>query len=375
LTHTGSGIERRGNAEPAFDLYREGSLVGTYPISKIYYEGIPSAAGAHEIRSSSTYAIGNMTGSTEAVFSFNTNNTDANPPLMGVFRIEQNGIRTATPFYPAPLKPATVKFLATDGVFGAISSVSVEWRQNGSTTWTSLPLTVNGAAYDAAVHQQGAIDLRVTITDTAGNTTEETWRPAFITTAPPPPPAPASITATRSGATSIAISWPDSPSPIGIAGYRIERFPDNQIITTTGTDTTAVDSSGLLADHAYFYRVFAIDTNNVLSVASSPYDIASLVEIHDDPVVTGLTPVRGIHVGELRHAVDSIRRAVGLSDAWTNYAPLAGLVLSSHFTGLRDSLNVARGALQLSPVQFSHEVGPGTQIRARDVQDLRDAAK
>jgi subtilisin family serine protease len=370
MTHTISRLSRVSNVPPAFDLYRGGALTGTYPLYTLQ-SGIPSAAGAQEIRSASAYAIGGVAGSSQVVLSFDTSKTDRDPPVLSRFRIEQNGIRTATPFLPSK-KSITVKFRATDAF--NLTSVVLEWRQSGTTSWSPLPLGGTQPDYEAPLQHGGSIDLRVTAADSSGNTFQEQWTPALITTTAAPPIAPSSVTATRSGTTAISISWAPSTSDAGIAGYRIERLPGNQTFTTSGTGTTFLDTSGLVAGSAYFYRVFAVDLENAVSTPSS-YDVVTLIEFADDPAGPGLTPIRGAHVGDLRLAIDAVRQAAGLERAWTNYGPPAGVVQASHFVELRDRLNEARAARSIPAVQLSDPVAAGTTVRARTVQQLRDGVK
>jgi hypothetical protein len=370
MTHTISRVAVVSSVQLTFDLYRGGVLAGTYPLYTLT-DGIPSAAGAQEIRSSSQYVIGGVSGSSQAVISFDTSKSDKNPPTVSRFRIEQNGIRTPTPAYPSKNSIA-VKFRATDSF--SIASAVLEWRLTGTTSWTQLPLTATQPDYEAALNQQGSIDLRVTAADPSGNTFQEVWTPAFITTAPGPPGAPASVTATRSDTAAISVSWAPSVSDTVIAGYRVVRVPGNVTFTTSGTGTTFDDKTGLVPGSAYFYRVIAVDTGNVVS-APSAYDVATLIQFADDPVAAGQTILRGVHVSDLRLAVDAVRQAAGLGKTWTDYSPPTGVVSASHFLELRDRLNEARAAMGLPNVHFTDSVAVGAAVRARTMKELRDGVK
>jgi subtilisin family serine protease len=369
-THTSHLIRIGSNGYPTLDLYRLGALVGTYPLSSLS-SGILSAEGAHQIRSATSYSIGGVSGSTHAVISFDTSKFDPNPPKVSRFRIEQYGVRTPAPFHPANQSPK-VQFRVTDT--WDVTSVKLESRTSSEPAWTEVPLSISGSDYDAFLTAQGSIDLRLTATDSSGNSFQEEWTPAMITTTAPPPSTPTFIAATRAAATAISISWAAGSSPLGISGYRIERLPDNATMTTTGTATTFVDSDGLVNGNAYAYRVAAIDTNEVQSTPSA-YDLATLIELSDDPVVAGVTTIRGAHIADLRRAIDAIRNAAGLGSAWTNYDPPTSIVRASDFTGLRDPLNEARSILQIPAVEFSNSIAPGALIRAQDLLHLRDGVK
>lgn len=372
VSQTLSAIRRVAGAEPVFSLYRNGVLVGTHRWKNLL-DGISSPAGPHEIRSTSSYTIGGTSGSSQVAISFNTANSDRNPPEVTRFRIEQNGVRTPAPFYPAQQMKPIVQFRVTDRNT-AVSAVTLEWRTNGTATWTPLPLMNTGSDYAAVMDQGGAIDLRLTATDGAGNRFQEEWTPAVVSAAPPPPEPPAFLTATRAATTRISLEWAPGRSPLGIAGYRVERFPDEATFTTEGSSTAFNDTTGLVDGNAYFYRVSTIDTNNAIS-PPSPHDLATLIELRDDPLVPNETPIRGAHVADLRRAIDAIRQAAGLPPAWTNYDPPTGVVTASAFTELRNRLNEALSIVQLRGVDFDNPVAPRSLIRAAHMQALRDAVK
>jgi subtilisin family serine protease len=364
-------IGRVSNMPVSFDLHRNGAVAGNYPLSVLRFPGIPSAAGAQEIRSTSAYVIGSVAGSSQVVVSFDTSKTDRNPPVVSRFRIEQNGIRTATPSYPST-SSITVRFRAADVISPAL--VALEWRQSGTTTWTALALGGTLPDYEAPLPQGGSIDLRVTATDSSGNSFQEEWTPALITRPLQPPGPPTSVAAIRSGNSTISLSWAPSQSDAGITGYRIERVPGNKTFTTWGTGTNFVDTNGLAPGSAYFYRVIGVDSQNAVSPPSA-YDVATLIELADDPVIAGLTAIRGAHVSELRMAIDAVRQAAGLAPTWTRYVPPTGIVKASEFLELRDRLNEARAAMNLPNVALSDPVAAGETVRARTVKELRDGVK
>ncbi|HYC62024.1 MAG TPA: S8 family serine peptidase [Thermoanaerobaculia bacterium] len=369
VTHTAADILRAGDAMPAFDLYRAGAFVGTYTFYFDLWAGISSAPGAHELRSSSDYAIGGTTGTSRAVISFDTTRSDPNPPAVTMFRIEQNGVRTPAPLYRVSGSAISVKFRVTDDV---AALVTMEWRHSGSPTWTPLPLAQNGNEYEGFPPMSGSVELRLTATDPSSNVVREEWAPAYIASVPPPPTTPALMTASRTGASAITVSWGASSSPIGIASYSIERLPGNIPFIVAGNATTFVDTN-VVNGNAYFYRVLATDTNNVSSLPTS-YDVASLVQLDDDPLIAG-SPIRGVHMSQMRRTVDAIRYAAGLAPAWTNYDPPTGLVRASDFAGLRDRLNEARSVVQLVPVSVPHPLATGTLIHAADLQNIRNGVK
>ena len=375
LSQTVTRIERDRNFVPSYDLYRSGSLIGTYPLSQLY-QGHTSPAGPHELRATAPYRIGTVAGSTQVVATFDTSEpVQPSPPMVSRFRIEQNGLRTATPIHASPFP--TAKFRVTD--YSGPSTVSLAWRQNGTSTWTNLALTVSGtdysgSDYSAALQQQGSIDLRVTAVNAYGQKLVEEWTPAMITVSATPPSVPASMTATRAGTSSISLSWAPSAGQTSIFSYRIERRPGNQTLESLGSGTTFTDN-GVVAGNAYSYRVSAVDQNGLVSTPSA-YDLATLIKFSDDPVLPLVTRIRGLHMAELRRAIDAIRFAAGLAPAWASYAaPTGAVVTASDFVSLRDRLNEARSIFQLPAVQFSQPVAPGTPVRGAELQSLRGAAQ
>ena len=237
LTHTISRIVRNGSTVPAFDLVRNGVPAGTYPLWNLGL-GVSAEAGPYELQASSPYSIGGVPSSTQAVISFDTTRADPNPPYVSRFRIEQGGLRTPAPYYPATQATPVVRFRVTDN--SSVATVTLERRPNGTASWTSVPLTKTASDYQGPLAGEGATDLRLIATDPAGNTFREEWTPAVITTAAVPHSPPAFLTATRAAAAAISLSGAAGSSPLGIAGYRIERIPGNTIITSSGTGTTYV---------------------------------------------------------------------------------------------------------------------------------------
>jgi subtilisin family serine protease len=172
VTQTLGELQAISGTSPAFDLYRDGLFLGTFPVWQLYY-GIQSSGGAHEVRSTSSYKIGGGSASTRAVIQFDTRKSDPNPPFVSRFRIEQTDkTRTAR-----PSGPATISFEATDDV--GLASVSMEWRPAGTSVWSSLALTNTAMTYTATLNPGGPVDLRITATDTSDNTFSEDWASAF----------------------------------------------------------------------------------------------------------------------------------------------------------------------------------------------------
>jgi RHS repeat-associated protein len=100
----------------------------------------------------------------------------------------------------------------------------------------------------------------------------------------------------------------------------------------------------------------------------------------DDPLVAGVTPIKALHITELRDAINQLRSRAGLQAAtWTDN-PLTGGVTgikAAHVTELRARLNEARTALGLSNPVYTDPTltAGGTTIKAAHIQELRDRVK
>ena len=98
----------------------------------------------------------------------------------------------------------------------------------------------------------------------------------------------------------------------------------------------------------------------------------------DDPLVPGVTPVRAVHLLELRARIDGLRARAGLpAFAWTDPEIVPGVTpgRAAHLTGLRSALAAAYAAAgRASPAYTDAEVTAGaTAIRAVHLQELRSA--
>jgi RHS repeat-associated protein len=96
-----------------------------------------------------------------------------------------------------------------------------------------------------------------------------------------------------------------------------------------------------------------------------------------DPAIQGaVTPVRAVHITELRSAVNQYRAAAGLGAAtWTDTSLSGGAIRAVHISELRTRLNEARVALGYAAATFTDPtltVG-STAIRAVHLTELRAA--
>ncbi len=98
----------------------------------------------------------------------------------------------------------------------------------------------------------------------------------------------------------------------------------------------------------------------------------------DDPLVSGATPVKAVHLTELRQAVALLRARFGLPPtAWTDAvpAPRATAIKAVHITELRAALSEVHGAAGIPAPDFAAPVTGGGQavVTAAAISELRAA--
>lgn len=256
------------------------------------------------------------------------------------------------------------KRLSASNITGS-APISYQWYVSNN----GVDTPISGATADRIdVSPTTTTTYRLRATNSCGFDTD----PAVVTVHQPPT-VPANVVATYDAALGkVRVTWTASSSSAGIDAYVIERVRAGVVQTYTSTSTAWDDPTAVMGS-AYFYRVRARDANDALS-SWSTRDVASL-RVFTDQVVDGSTQIKGVHVSELRQAIDAVRVAAGLGAAWTSYAPATGLVDDSHFSQMRDRLNDARQAFALDPVDFTQVVTPGWTVHRNHILELRAGVK
>ena len=145
---------------------------------------------------------------------------------------------------------------------------------------------------------------------------------------------------------------------VSVSGSRVTvtpRAPGSATVTVTATD--AGGSSG---------------------TATQSFGVTVLQPFTDDPIVAGETPIRAVHITELRTRIDGLRAAAGLGRfAWTDPVLRAGVTRARlvHLTELRSALAEAYEAADRPAPRWTDAspVEGTTPIRAVHVTELRDA--
>ena len=188
------------------------------------------------------------------------------------------------------------------------------------------------------------------------------------------PAAPASITATAISTTAVTITW---SAVTGATGYIIERGtnPTNFVQIGTTTGATTFTDSGRAPNTTYLYRVRA--TNTAGTSGPGPIDYATTVIFTDDPLVPRVTPIKAVHILELRTAVNAMRVAAGLSPVTFTDPVLTGATIKAvHIVELRNALTAALAVFGRTPVFTDPTLTPrSTVIKAAHIQELRNYVK
>jgi hypothetical protein len=105
--------------------------------------------------------------------------------------------------------------------------------------------------------------------------------------------------------------------------------------------------------------------------------VAELAPFADNPLISGVTPVRGLHVSELRVRIDALRVRSGLAlFPWTDLIA-SGLtpIRAQHILDLRTALAAVYLNASLQPPTYTDPgLVPGvTPIKSVHIQELRDA--
>jgi len=135
------------------------------------------------------------------------------------------------------------------------------------------------------------------------------------------------------------------------------------------------DDNSAAASTCYLYRVHAVDTANCSSPNS--IDLATTI-IFADPNLAG-TLIRGIHLAQLRQAVDAVRTTAGIGAfTWTDppaQAEQGALVKASQIIQVRDRLNDALPILGFPQMPPDSSIASGLPIYAVHLQNIRDRVK
>jgi len=199
-------------------------------------------------------------------------------------------------------------------------------------------------------------------------------------------PAPTGLTATtQTSPTSVLVQWNTVPS----ASKYIVEFATNVAgpFIQLGQPTTSLQAvhspSPTSAPVAYVYRVWSADANGVRgSVSNVDYAVTASTLFTDERIQKGMTWIKGMHIKELRDAIDAVRTAAStaqnpLPAVWPNAQPPTGLISAGNITTLLAPLNAARSVFGLASFVYTGVPYPASNgaVISEHIQQLRDALR
>jgi hypothetical protein len=178
---------------------------------------------------------------------------------------------------------------------------------------------------------------------------------------------------------SISLAWDASTSTV--SGYRIYygTSPTNLTNIVEVGNQTSYAVNGLTNGVTYHFVVHAYTAQGVMSGPSNPVSGAATAQPFTDPQLSSaLTPIRAVHIAEMRLRINTLRAANGLAAiTWTDPVLTAGVttVKAVHITQMRTALNQVYSAKKLSPPSYSEPnlSAAVTPIKGAHISDLRNA--
>ena len=182
------------------------------------------------------------------------------------------------------------------------------------------------------------------------------------------------VTATGAAA-QINVAW---SAVIGADHYDVYRqssigggfVPVGSVQTLQFADTTVTPGA------AYLYRIRAVGPSG-LEAPDSGVDLGTAVAFTDDPLLATTTPVKAVHLTQLRDAVTAVRALAGMAPfIFIDSDPAGVTVKAGHITSLRTALDPARAALGLPAAVYTRTLVAGSSlIAAIDFTELRNGVK
>jgi hypothetical protein len=188
--------------------------------------------------------------------------------------------------------------------------------------------------------------------------------------------APTSLVANTISDVRIDISWVGTPNA---HHYQIQRATNLggtfTILNSNVIGTTFADTS-VTAVNAYLYQVMAADASGNLSPASN-VDLATAIAFVDNPLSASVV-VKAQHVLQLRQAVNAARLAVNLSPAVWSQATLTQqttAIKAIDIQELRTALDQALSPLGLPTGGYTTPSLSGQPIQKIHIEELRNRVK
>lgn len=146
-------------------------------------------------------------------------------------------------------------------------------------------------------------------------------------------------------------------------------LPSGQLASRTDIDlpdSLRTDAPRSISDSSFNLGAKPVLANSALPQGGPPV-------FTDDPLFPGVTPIKAVHITELRTAVNLARTRAGLPAAnWAEAVATNVLIKAAHIVELRSRLDEARAALGLSAASYTDlGLSAGVMVKAVHIQELR----
>jgi cellulose/xylan binding protein with CBM9 domain/Big-like domain-containing protein/parallel beta helix pectate lyase-like protein len=330
----------------------------TAPYTVTWNTGTVSS-GSHTLTAVARDAAGNVTTSSTLTV---TVANDTTAPTVSITS------PTSGATFSTSLSPLTLSGTAADAV--GVSQVTWTNDRGGSGTATGTTSWTAGGI----VLQSGSNVLTVTARDAAGNrqtvTLTVTYSPAAALSV--------SITVPTSGATFNSNSFRITLGGVASssAGVTQVTWRSSRGFSGTASGTTSWTAAGIrLRPGQNILTVTARDGAG--NTATKTLTVTQSVAFSDDPIAPGSTPIKTVHLAELRSAADGVRDVYGLvAFEWSDptLTPGVSTVRSEHLVELRAALNQTYQVAGMAPPQWTDATVPLMKtIKAVHVSELRTA--
>ena len=243
-------------------------------------------------------------------------------------------------------------------------------RSRGTTTNAAYTATVNGVTSACHTYYFSFVDsglqiVRYPATGTLGMGAGcADWQLSG-------PPIPTGVNAVATSSTQVLVTW---TAVVGASSYEVYRRDPGGSFTLRNSPLTNSFTDTALANTAYLYRVRAVGAGGTSLDSAS--DLATTVIFTDDPLASGGTVIKPIHLAELRTAINAARAQASLGVASFTDAASAGVpVKAAHITELRAALDAAMTALALPAGAWTDTLTTGATIKAIHFQEIRNRVK
>jgi uncharacterized repeat protein (TIGR01451 family) len=188
---------------------------------------------------------------------------------------------------------------------------------------------------------------------------------------------PSSVTAKAATPTSVTITWsaPSGSTPARYNVYRSSNGTGYALVGSVNFPAASFLDGTASAGAAYLYKVRSAGSDGGNESTDSNRDLAVTVVFTDDPPLAAITPIKAVHIAELRVAVNAVRALGALgSGTYTDPALTPGVtpIRRAHIADLRAALDAARSALALPAIVYGEPLTAAvTPVRKAHLAELR----